>query len=122
MEDEGDHVVSYRASDAAGNTAKAKKVSFTIIAELPEPPACANPDPSPKVVMGDIGTGVRNRIANGNCTIDDLIHDEAHWANHAPFVDHAKSVLRHLREDGIVTPAERRKILSAARRSDVGRR
>ena len=122
VEDEGDHVVSYRATDAAGNTAKAKKVSFTIIAELPEPPACANPDPSPKVVMGDIGTGVRNRIANGNCTIDDLIHDEAHWANHAPFVDHAKSVLRHLREDGIVTPAERRKILSAARRSDVGRR
>lgn len=122
VEGEGDHAVSYRATDAAGNTSKAKQVTFTIIAELPEPPACLDPDPSPKVVMGDIGTGVRNRNANGNCTIDDLVHDEARWANHAPFVRHAKSVLGDLREQGIVTRAERRKILSAARRSDVGRR
>jgi len=122
VEDEGDHTVAYRATDAAGNTSKPGTATFTIVAESPENPACANPDPSPRVVMGDIGTGVRNREAQGNCTIDDLIHDEARWASHPPFVQHAKSVLRDLREQGIVTQAERNKIFSAAKRSDVGRR
>ena len=121
FEDEGDYTVAYRATDAAGNTSKAEQVTFTIVSDSPEEPACANPDPSPRVVMGDIGTGVRNRDADGNCTIDDLIHDEARWAKHAPFVQHAKSVLADLREQGIVTPAERQKIFSAAKRSDVGR-
>lgn len=119
VEDAGDHTADYRATDAAGNTSPAGHVSFSIVPESPAP-KCAEPDPSPTVVMGDVGSGVRNREADGTCTIDDLILDEARWAAHDDFVAHVRSVLRDLRADGIVTRAERTKILRAAERSDVG--
>jgi hypothetical protein len=64
---------------------------------------------------------VRNRAADGRCTIDDLIQDEARWSNHDDFVAHVRTVTAGLRQDGIVTRAERTKILDAAERSDVGR-
>ena len=121
VEDEGDHTVAYRATDAAGNTSEAKRVTFTIVSESPEEPACAEPDPSPTVVMGNVNSGVRNRSAGGGCTIDDLIHDEARWSTHAGFVAHAKSVLRGLLAEGTVTAGERTKIVNAAKRSDVGK-
>lgn len=120
VDSEGEHTADYRATDAAGNTAKAKRATFTIVAEAPDEPACPDPDQSPTVVMGDVNSTVRNREADGSCTIDDLIHDEDRWSSHDAFVSHARSVLGELVEDGMVTAGERTRILDAARRSDVG--
>jgi hypothetical protein len=116
----GEHIVTYRAADAAGNVSATGSTTFTVVPESDDP-TCADPDPSPTVVIGTIGTGVRNRAADGRCTIDDLIQDEARWSDHDDFVAHARAVTAGLRQDGIVTRAERTKILDAAERSDVGR-
>jgi plastocyanin len=116
----GDHTADYRATDAAGNVSEVGSVAFSVVPESPAP-ECAEPDPSPTVVMGDVGSGVRNREADGACTIDDLILDEARWVSHADFVAHAREVVARLLEEGIVTGAERGRIVDAAKRSDVGR-
>jgi hypothetical protein len=116
----GEHTVTYRATDTAGNVSATGTTTFTVVPESDDP-TCAEPDPSPTVVIGTIGTGVRNRAADGRCTIDDLIQDEARWSNHDDFVAHVRTVTAGLRQDGIVTRAERTKILDAAERSDVGR-
>ena len=116
----GEHTVTYRATDAAGNVSATGRTRFSVVPESDDP-TCAEPDPSPTVVIGTTGSGVRNRAADGRCTIDDLIQDEARWSSHDDFLAHVREVLAGLRQDGIVTRAERTKILDAAERSDVGR-
>jgi hypothetical protein len=115
----GRHTVRYRATDAAGNVSAVGSSGFEISTSA-TPAKCTSPDPSPTVVIGDVGTGVRNRVADGSCTIDDLIRDESRWADHGSFVDHVKAVVDGLLADGTVTTAERRAILSAARQSEIG--
>lgn len=118
---EGTHSLQYRAVDLGGNVSEVGTVGFTIVADAPAP-ACPRPDPSPVVVMGDVGTDVRNRVTDdGTCTIDDLIRDEARWSSHDTFMTHVRSVLAGLLEDGYVTGAERTKIVNAATRSTVGK-
>ena len=120
IEDEGEHTVAYRATDAAGNVSEEASSAFTVVGES-SGPACAHPDPSPTVVVGTVGTGVRNRVVDGSCTVDDLILDEARWATHPAFVTHVQDVTADLVTDGYLTTAERNKIVTAARQSDVGR-
>ncbi|GAA1942864.1 cupredoxin domain-containing protein [Nocardioides hwasunensis] len=121
VDEEGAHTMQYRAVDLGGNVSEVGTVGFTIVADTAAP-ACPTPDPSPVVVMGTIGTDVRNRVTgDGSCTIDDLIRDEARWSSHDAFMVHVRSVLAGLLEDGYVTGAERSRIVSAANRSDVGR-
>lgn len=116
--DAGKHTVKYRATDKAGNSADDSAV-FKIVTE-PSPQECTTPDPSPTVVVGDVGTGVRNRDAGDGCTIDDRIRDEARWVDHQAFVDATTSVLDDLVADNVVTGPERTTILDAAKASEVG--
>ncbi|MEO9322793.1 hypothetical protein ABFT23_04835 [Nocardioides sp. C4-1] len=121
VDDEGAHSVQYRAVDLGGNVSEVGTVGFTIVADTAAP-ACPAPDPSPVVVMGDVGTDVRNRVTDdGSCTIDDLIRDEARWSSHDAFMTHVRSVLAGLLESGYVTGAERTKVVNAATRSTVGK-
>ena len=115
----GGHTVRYRATDAAGNVSDPGSLAFRVSAP-PRPQTCAYPDPSPTVVVGDVGSGVRNRVAEGACTIDDLIADEARWQSHADFVAHVRDVLAGLYADGLVSGPERRAIVTAAEASGVG--
>jgi len=115
----GRHTVRYRATDAAGNISAVGSSSFEI-SSAPTPARCESPDPSPTVVIGDVGTGVRNRRADGNCSIDDLIRDESRWVDHGSFVAHVRTVVDGLLADGTVSTAERRAILNAARQSEIG--
>lgn len=119
VDDTGDHAVEYRATDAAGNVSDVASVAFTVVPDS-SAPQCAEPDPSPTVVVGTVGTDVLNRDAAGQCTIDDLILDEARWSSHEGFLAHVDTVLAGLLDDGIVSDTERDTIRDAAERSDVG--
>ena len=115
----GRHTVRYRATDVAGNVSAVGSSGFEIT-RAAAPATCESPDRSPTVVIGDVGTGVRNRVADGSCTIDDLIRDESRWADHGDFVAHVKAVVDGLLVDGTVTTAERRAIVNAANQSEIG--
>ncbi|GAA5145524.1 hypothetical protein GCM10023340_15000 [Nocardioides marinquilinus] len=121
VDDLGEHTMQHRAVDLGGNVSEVGTVGFTIVDDAPAP-ACESPDPSPVVVMGSVGTDVRNRVtSDGSCTIDDLIRDEARWSSHATFMTHVRAVLSGLLEEGYVTGSERTRIVTAADRSDVGK-
>jgi hypothetical protein len=119
VDDVGRHTVRYRAVDAAGNVSTVGSTAFEITTAAPAT-RCESPDPSPTVVIGDVGTGVRNRPADGNCTIDDLIRDESRWSSHPDFVAHVRSVADGLLAEGTVTTGERRAIVNAANQSEIG--
>src|SRR5699024_3916402 len=66
----GDHVVDFRATDVAGNTAEGL-VEFTVVEEEGDPDPGQCPDERATVVIGDIDTGVTNVEVSDGCTIND---------------------------------------------------
>lgn len=72
------------------------------------------------VVVGDVDSGVPNRMDDVSCSINDLIADEQAWPSHGQFVRHVNSVARELVDSGLVSRQEAAEIRSAAARSDVG--
>ncbi|MEV0154084.1 family 16 glycoside hydrolase [Micromonospora sp. NPDC050686] len=116
----GQHTLSYRATDKAGNTSTAGSVAFTVVASGPDP-ACAVPDTRATVWFGTVDSGVPNRKVDGDCTINNLIRDEQVWPNHGQFVKHVNEVAEHLHHLGAITHAEHGKLASAAARSGVGK-
>ncbi|MFI1223468.1 MULTISPECIES: OmpL47-type beta-barrel domain-containing protein [unclassified Streptomyces] len=118
----GHHSVAHRATDKAGNTSEAKKVSFTIAQGGGVPaPNCAEFDERHTVFVGTIDTGVPNRITRNRCTINELIEDEKDWSSNALFLKHVTSVLDRLRTDGVIDQRERRAINQAAKQSGIGK-
>jgi len=118
----GHHMVAHRATDKAGNTSEAKKVSFTIAQGGGVPaPNCAEFDERHTVFVGTIGTGVPNRITRNRCTINELIEDEKDWSSHALFLKHVTAVLDKLKTDGVIDQRERKAINQAAKQSGIGK-
>ncbi|MFG2054443.1 OmpL47-type beta-barrel domain-containing protein [Micromonospora sp. NPDC048930] len=115
----GQHTVSYRATDKAGNTSAAASVAFTVVASGPQPD-CVK-DTRPTVWLGTVDSGVPNRVVDGDCTINNVIEDERSWANHGEFVSYVTAVAEHLHHLGVITHAEHGKLVSAAGRSGVGK-
>jgi hypothetical protein len=116
----GRHMLSYRATDKAGNSSGTGSVTFGVVASGPGP-SCPVPDTRPTVVLGTVDSGVRNRAVHGACTINDLIEDERDWVNHGQFVKHVEMVAGHLRHEGLIDEKERSALVSAAARSGVGK-
>ncbi|GGI08100.1 hypothetical protein GCM10011354_27410 [Egicoccus halophilus] len=116
LEDDGDHVVEYRAIDVAGNVEAWNRVDVRI-----DTGPCPHPDPRANVVVGGVDSGVANHAAADGCTVNDLVDDEGSWTNHGAFVRHVDEVIRGLRADGVLTAREAAQIRNAAARSDVGR-
>ncbi|MFI7274537.1 OmpL47-type beta-barrel domain-containing protein [Streptomyces sp. NPDC049879] len=118
----GDHTVSYRATDNAGNSSDVGSVSFTVVEDEPgEPqPDCPESDDRPLVVVGDRVTQVPNRTDAHGCTVNERIEDERAWSSHALFTTHVRDVTAALFEEGVIDQEGRRKIRNAAERSDVG--
>ena len=87
-------------------------------------PFCATsgtaPDTRPTVVVGEIDSGVPNHQTTQDCTINDLILDDRSWPNHGRFVQHVKSVTRHLAAEDTISWREAQHITRAAARSDIG--
>ncbi|QNQ38572.1 DUF1080 domain-containing protein [Streptomyces sp. CB00271] len=118
----GHHSIAHRATDKAGNTSEAKKVSFTIAQGGGVPaPNCAEFDERHTVFVGTIDTGVPNRITRNRCTINELIEDEKDWSSHALFLKHVTKVLDKLKTDGVIDQRERRAINQAAKQSGIGK-
>ncbi|NIJ12384.1 plastocyanin [Saccharomonospora amisosensis] len=114
----GEHTVRYRATDNAENTAEGA-VSFIVVVDPTD--ACPDSDERPTVTIGDYDTGVANVDTGNGCTINDLIAEDAEYANHGEFVDHVQALTRELVAAGIITDGDRGRIVSAAARSDVGK-
>ncbi|WP_326757241.1 DUF1080 domain-containing protein [Streptomyces hirsutus] len=116
----GRHTVAYRASDKAGNTSAPLTVSFTVVTgQVPAPP-CPEYDERLTVIVGEVDSGVPNRITNNRCRIGELIEDEKEWTSSALFLKHVKSVLDKLRKEGVVDQREYRAVNQAARQSGIG--
>ncbi|HEU5471070.1 MAG TPA: plastocyanin/azurin family copper-binding protein [Actinophytocola sp.] len=114
----GAHMVHYRATDVAGNTAPEEMVSFTVVE--PGPDVCPNSDIRPTVVIGAENTGVTNVDTGNGCTINDLIDEDAEYADHAAFVRHVDAVIEALVTAGVLTRRDKGVIVRAAARSDIG--
>ncbi|MDR7304182.1 ThuA domain-containing protein [Haloactinomyces albus] len=116
VETAGQHTVTYRATDKAGNTSKAAKVGFEIM-----PDACPGSDLRKTVIIGDEDTGVSNVDTGDGCTVNDLIDENATYSNHGAFVDHVDQLTDTLVADGVLTGKEKGRIMRAAGRSDIGK-
>ncbi|MFD0822657.1 OmpL47-type beta-barrel domain-containing protein, partial [Micromonospora zhanjiangensis] len=117
----GSHTVSYRATDRAGNTSGTASAAFTVVAAGPPPPSCRLADDRPTVWIGTLNSGVANRPAEGGCTINDLIRDEAVWPDHASFVEHVEAIADRLHQRGQLQLKERNTLVRTARESGVGK-
>ncbi|MEU1278179.1 family 16 glycoside hydrolase [Streptomyces sp. NPDC005805] len=118
----GYHTVLYRATDKAGNTSEAKRTSFTVAEGGGVPaPNCPEFDERTTVIVGEVDTGVPNRMTNRRCTVNELIEDEKAWSSHALFLKHVDSVLDGLLADGVIDNREHKKIYRAAKQSGIGK-
>ncbi|MER6614343.1 OmpL47-type beta-barrel domain-containing protein [Streptomyces xantholiticus] len=118
----GFHTVLYRATDKAGNTSEAKSLSFSVAEGGGVPaPNCPEYDERTTVIVGEVDTGVPNRMTRGRCTINELIEDEKDWSSHALFLKHVDEVLDRLLDEGVIDSREHRKIYRAAKESGIGK-
>ncbi|WP_328682086.1 DUF1080 domain-containing protein [Streptomyces sp. NBC_00322] len=118
----GFHTLLHRATDKAGNTSAAQKVTFTIAEGGGVPaPNCPEFDERLTVIVGTVDTGVPNRVTRSRCTINELIEDEKDWSSHALFLKHVDKVLDQLLADGVIDQREHTKIYRAAKQSGIGK-
>ncbi|WP_097274753.1 OmpL47-type beta-barrel domain-containing protein [Streptomyces sp. TLI_55] len=117
----GTHTLAYRATDKAGNTAAARTVTFTVVSSQVPAPNCPEFDERLTVIVGDVDSGVPNRLTNNRCRINELIEDEKEWTSHALFLKHVKTVLDKLLKEGVVDQREYNAVQKAARQSGIGR-
>ncbi|MFH8344522.1 OmpL47-type beta-barrel domain-containing protein [Streptomyces sp. NPDC018045] len=117
----GRHTVAHRATDKAGNTAEAVRVSFTVVPGGGVPaPDCPEWDERRTVVVGTVDTGVPNRVTRNRCTVNELIEDEKDWSSRALFLKHVGKVTAGLRADGVLDERESRAVNAAAEASGIG--
>ncbi|WP_323181321.1 glycosyl hydrolase [Streptomyces sp. NBC_00154] len=115
----GNHILLYRATDKAGNTATPQSLSLTIVDSKP-PTDCPERDDRSTVFLGSINTGVPNRVTTNGCTVNELIEDHRAWNNHGAFVSHVGEIVTTLRKEGVLDQREAALIKKAAGQSDVG--
>ncbi|WP_212816899.1 OmpL47-type beta-barrel domain-containing protein [Polymorphospora rubra] len=116
----GQHTLTYRATDQAGNTSDAQSVSFTVVVGGGNP-ECPVLDTRPVVWLGTLNSGVPNRLVGTGCTINNLIASERLWLNHTEFMQHVRAVAKNLRELGVINNAERATLIETATASAVGK-
>lgn len=117
----GVHTLAYRATDRAGNTSAARTVTFTVVPSQVPSPHCPEFDERLTVIVGTVDSGVRNRVTDNRCRINELIEDEREWTSHALFLKHVRTVLDGLLDAGAVDRREYDAVEEAARRSGIGR-
>ncbi|MEV0729282.1 family 16 glycoside hydrolase [Polymorphospora sp. NPDC050346] len=116
----GSHTLSYRATDKAGNTSDAGSVTFIVVIGGGDP-ECAVLDTRPSVWLGTLNSGVANRLVGTGCTINNLMASERSWSNHNEFMQHVRAVAKGLRDLGVISNAERVKLIETASASAVGK-
>ena len=73
------------------------------------------------VVVGDVDSGVPNRVDDVSCSINDLIADEQVWPTHGRFLQHVDRVVRDRVAEGLLDGPEAAAVRKAAADSGVGR-
>ncbi|WP_086849096.1 OmpL47-type beta-barrel domain-containing protein [Amycolatopsis kentuckyensis] len=116
----GAHTVRARATDVAGNVSAELTGVFTVVAAPPPPDACPASDTRETVVIGGIDSQVENVDTGNGCTINDVIDENAEYASHDRFVKHVKAVTQELVANGVLSPGDRNRIVTAAVESGVG--
>ncbi|MCX4472671.1 DUF1080 domain-containing protein [Micromonospora sp. NBC_01655] len=116
----GQHTVSYRATDNAGNTSTAGSVTFTVVMGGTDPD-CPVLDTRATVWLGTVNSGLPNRAVGTGCTINNLIQSERIWLNHAEFMTHVRATTQHLMHLGVINRDERQVLVDAASSSNVGK-
>ncbi|WP_372448989.1 OmpL47-type beta-barrel domain-containing protein, partial [Qaidamihabitans albus] len=119
VEELGEHTVTYRATDNAGNTSEIGSTSFTVVESGSD--ACPGSDIRETVVIGTHDSTVANVDTGNGCTINDLIDENGEYANHGKFVKHVDRVTDSLVADGVISGKEKGRIMNAAARSDIGK-
>ncbi|MEQ0558533.1 copper-binding protein [Amycolatopsis sp. NEAU-NG30] len=116
----GTHTVRARATDVAGNVSPEAAGTFTVVAAPPPPDACPVSDTRETVVIGGVDSQVENIDTGNGCTINDVIAENAEYASHDQFVKHVKAVTQELASRGVLSTADRNRIITAAIESDIG--
>lgn len=117
----GRHTVAYRATDKAGNTSEAADVSFSIARGGGVPaPNCAEFDERGTVFVGEVDTGVPNRITDNRCRINERLEDEKDWSSQALFLKHIGEALDKMLDEGVIDQREHDTISKAARDCGIG--
>jgi len=81
---------------------------------------CALSDMRPTVFVGDENTGVETAVVAAGCTINDRIrHLAAVSSNHGKFVSAVAKLANDLKNDGVISRAEKGAIQRAAARSAI---
>jgi hypothetical protein len=114
----GEHTVSYRATDNAGNVSAELSGSFTVVEVSTD--ECPDSDSRDTVWIGTENTFVPNEDTGNGCTVSDLIDSDGEYATHNAFVRHVKRVTNQLVTAGVLTSTQRDIIVRAATRSDIG--
>ncbi|MEV4754111.1 family 16 glycoside hydrolase [Micromonospora sp. NPDC049559] len=115
----GEHTLSYRATDAAGNTSGTGSVTFRVAGSGSDP-QCPVADTRRDVWFGTVNSKVANRVVERTCTINNLVEDEREWSSQDEFVAHVQFVVDDLRYRRVVTKKEQSRLIMMAGRSGVG--
>jgi plastocyanin len=117
--DPGAHALQYRATDNAGNVTRTGTLRFSVSRDATD--ACPVSDERPTVIIGGVDSGVANVDTGNGCTIADLVDADGAWVSHKAFVSHVTQIADRLEADGTIDAKERRTLINAARKSDVGK-
>ncbi len=90
------------------------------MAEAEPAPDCPESDNRKTVIVGEVHTGVPNRITGNGCTVNELIEDELAWDGHRDFVRHVESVTDALLLEGVIDTREKELVDQAADVCDIG--
>ncbi|MCY4743677.1 bifunctional metallophosphatase/5'-nucleotidase [Pelomonas sp. UHG3] len=82
--------------------------------------ACVPGGGSGTVTLGNTATTVPDRVLADCSTVDGRIADEQAWGSQAAFLAHVSSVTLALQQQGALSAAERVRLLTAARSSNIG--
>ncbi|WP_157163022.1 PQQ-dependent sugar dehydrogenase [Actinoalloteichus spitiensis] len=115
-DEEGEHVLGYRSRTAEGSVSEEARLSFVIRHD-----ACPGSDLRETVHAGQ-DSGVPNRVRDDGCTVNDLVDEAREWSGHAVFVAHVRQLTSDLAAEGLLSTAERARVIHAAASSDIGRR
>ncbi|GFJ76310.1 OmpL47-type beta-barrel domain-containing protein [Phytohabitans houttuyneae] len=117
----GQHTISYRATDRAGNVSTTGSTAFNVVESGAQPMTCRVADTRSTVWIGTKNSGVPNRAVSGGCWINNLIEDEKPWATPADFIAHVQEVSDNLHRRGLITNQQRNTLVRTARESGVGK-
>ncbi|GAA4690761.1 Ig-like domain (group 3) [Promicromonospora umidemergens] len=117
--DPGAHALQYRATDNAGNVTWTGTLRFSVSRAATD--ACPVSDERPTVIIGGVDSGVANADTGNGCTIADLVDADGLWVSHKAFVSHVTQIADRLEAEGTIDAKERRTLINASRKSDIGK-